>query len=102
MHLDEEKKQKVAAWIEQGLKLSDIQSKLASELDVHLTYMEVRLLVNDLKLIPKDQPPPQARAQISGKPTAPAGALPPGPGASDPFPEEFPAPGEPPPAGPSQ
>src|SRR5436309_2110582 len=102
MHLDEEKKKKVAAWIEQGLKLSDIQSKLGSELDLHMTYMEVRLLVNDLKLIPKDQPPPQARAQISGKAATPAGPLPPGPGAAEPFPEEFPAREEPAPAGPGQ
>jgi hypothetical protein len=100
MHLDEEKKQKVAAWIEQGLKLSDIQSKLSSELGLPMTYMEVRLLVNDLKLIPKDQPPPQARAQISGKATAPAaGPLPPGPGAAEPFPEEFPTAQEPAPGG---
>src|ERR1043165_3164833 len=102
MTLDEEKKQKVASWIEQGLKLSDIQSKLASELGLHMTYMEVRLLVNDLKLIPKDQPPPQARAQISGKATPPAAALSPGPGAAEPFPEEFPAAQEPAPGGAGQ
>ena len=57
MHLDEEKKKKVAAWIEQGLKLSDIQSKLGSELDLHMTYMEVRFLIDDLKLRPKDPAP---------------------------------------------
>jgi len=67
MHLDEEKKKTVAAWIEEGLKLSEIQSKLASDLDVHLTYMEVRLLVNDLKLMPKDQPTRQSPSQISPK-----------------------------------
>ena len=68
MNLDDVKRQKVTAWIEQGLKLSEIQSKLASELDVHLTYMEVRLLVDDLKLLPKDQPTPQPVRQISAQP----------------------------------
>ncbi len=62
MNIDEVKKQRVAAWIEEGLKLSEIQSKLASELSVTLTYMEVRLLVNELKLMPKDPPPPPAAA----------------------------------------
>ena len=65
MNLDEAKKAKVAAWIAEGLKLSDIQSRLASELGVTLTYMEVRFLVDDLKLTPKDQPvapPPQIPA----------------------------------------
>lgn len=52
--LNEEQKQKVSAWIADGVKLSDIQSRLGSECDVRLTYMEVRLLVDDLKLTPKD------------------------------------------------
>ena len=60
MNLDEVKKQRVAGWIEEGLKLSEIQSKLGSEFGLNLTYMEVRLLVNDLKLMPKDQPERQA------------------------------------------
>lgn len=65
MNLDEAKKQKVTAWIEEGLKLSEIQSKLASELGLQLTYMETRFLVDDLKLTPKDHAPPQSAAQIS-------------------------------------
>jgi len=54
MNLDESQRNKVAEWIAQGLKLSEIQSRLDSELGVRLTYMEVRLLVDDLKLTPKD------------------------------------------------
>src|SRR5437588_4765701 len=65
MNLDEAQKQRVAGWIEGGLKLSDIQSKLASELGLTLTYMEVRLLVNDLKLMPKDQPDRTPTAAIA-------------------------------------
>jgi hypothetical protein len=55
MNLDEAHKQKVAGWIKEGLKLSEIQNKLASEFGIQLTYMEVRFLVDDLKLTPKDQ-----------------------------------------------
>ena len=57
MNLDEAQKSKIAAWIKEGLKLSDIQKRLADELQIHLTYMEVRLLVDDLKLVPKDTEP---------------------------------------------
>ena len=74
MTLDEAKKKTVGAWIEQGLKLSDIQSKLASEMGVTLTYMEVRLLVDDLKLTPKDQPKPQPIGQFSTTASKTAGA----------------------------
>ena len=57
MNLDEAQRKAVADWIAQGLKLSDIQNRLASELGLRLTYIEVRLLVDDLKLTPKDPEP---------------------------------------------
>src|SRR5262249_3556195 len=52
--LDDAQRQKVAAWIGQGLSISDIQNRLASEVNLRLTYMQVRFLVDDLKLVPKD------------------------------------------------
>ena len=59
MNLDEAQRKKVAEWIAQGLKLAEIQNQLASELGLTMTYMDVRLLVDDLKLIPKDAEPPK-------------------------------------------
>ena len=59
MNLDESQRKKVAEWIGQGLKLSEIQSRIHSELGLRPTYMEVRLLVDDLKLVPKDIEPPK-------------------------------------------
>jgi hypothetical protein len=59
MNLNDEQREKVAEWIAQGLKLSDIQNRLASELGIVMTYMDVRLLVDDLKLTPKDVEPPR-------------------------------------------
>jgi hypothetical protein len=59
MNLDESQQQQVTAWINEGLKLSDIQGRLSSKLGITLTYMEVRMLVDDLKLIPKDPEPPK-------------------------------------------
>lgn len=59
MNLDDAQKKAVSAWIREGLKLSDIQTRLGKEFGLTLTYMEVRLLVDDLKLTPKDQEPPK-------------------------------------------
>jgi hypothetical protein len=74
MNLDESQRQKVAEWIAQGLKLSEIQNRLASELGAPMTYMEVRLLVDDLKLTPKDPEPSKAPASVLTAPAAVAAA----------------------------
>jgi len=85
MNLDEAQRKQVSAWIAEGLKLSDIQNRLATDLGVRLTYMEVRLLVDDLKLTPKDaerpKPPTSALAAPAAAPSAPvppAAPAPPG------------------------
>jgi hypothetical protein len=59
MTLDDTQRKKVAQWIADGMKLSEIQNRLASELGVRMTYMDVRFLVDDLKLTPKDTEPPK-------------------------------------------
>jgi len=76
MNLDEAQRKKVAEWIKQGLKLSEIQNRMASELGLGLTYMEVRLLVDDLKLVPKDveRPKPAAASPLSAPAAPPATA----------------------------
>jgi hypothetical protein len=72
MQLNDEQKQKVAAWIADGMKLSDIQTKLGDEFGLRLTYMDTRLLVDDLKLMPKDPPAPEPKAEAGPAPAAPA------------------------------
>ena len=72
--LNDEQKLKVSTWIADGVKLSDIQNRLGEECGVRLTYMEVRLLVDDLKLVPLDpvvSPPPAAPVEPAA-PTAPS------------------------------
>ena len=69
--MTDEQRQRVAAWIEQGAKLAEIQNRLASEFGITLTYMEARFLVDDLKLTPKDPEPPKSvvpEAKPAGKP----------------------------------
>jgi len=76
MNLDEAQRKKVAEWIAAGAKLSEIQTRLAAELNVKLTYMEVRMLVDDLKLTPKDPELPKVVAP-SPEATKPAAEKPP-------------------------
>jgi hypothetical protein len=86
MNLDEAQRKRVAEWIAEGLKLAEIQTRLGSELGLTMTYMDVRLLVDDLKLIPKDAEPP--KPVEPGVSALTAGAQPPGaqPGAAAPKP----------------
>jgi hypothetical protein len=79
MNLDEAQRQKVAAWIADGAKLAEIQTRLMSEFNLKLTYMEVRFLVDDLKLTPKDPEPPKvaAPAAEAPKPADPKSVPPP-------------------------
>jgi len=58
MQPTDEQKLKIAAWIADGMSLSDIQDRMRKEFEIHCTYMEARLLVDDLKLTPKDPEPP--------------------------------------------
>ena len=81
MNLDEAQRQRVTAWVLQGAKLSEIQSRLAEEFKIKLTYMEVRFLVDDLKLKLKDPEPPKvvappAAAKPEGDAAVPAAKLP--------------------------
>ncbi len=86
MKLSEEQRQQVAGWIAQGAKLAEIQSRLAAEFSLKLTYMEARFLVDDLKLVPKDPEPPK----VVAPPAAPKTPEP----AAAPAPEEIAAAGD--------
>jgi hypothetical protein len=85
MTLTDAQKQQVARWIQEGIKLSELQNRLAAEFGLKLTYMEVRFLMDDLKLVPKDpvstKPPEPAPA-----PALPAAGMP--PSAAIPAPEK--------------
>ena len=75
MQLDDTQKQTVTQWIRDGLKLSEIQSRLADQLGLTMTYMEARMLVDDLKLIPKDVEPPKPPQPPVPPPSAAAAPL---------------------------
>ncbi|HTY88575.1 MAG TPA: hypothetical protein VMB80_14000 [Candidatus Acidoferrum sp.] len=89
MQLDEAQRQRVTAWVLQGAKLSEIQNRLAEEFGLKMTYMEVRFLVDDLKLTLKDPEPPKRAEAATPPPADPkakpeAAAKPAGAGATPP------------------
>lgn len=71
MQLNEEQKNKVAEWIAEGLSLSDIQDRMGTQWSIRMTYMEARMLVDDLKLLPKD--PIVPASEKPAEETAPEG-----------------------------
>lgn len=89
MNLDETQRKKVAGWIDEGMKLSDIQKRIGTEFGLTLTYMEVRFLVDDLKLTLKDTSPAPVKADIllPSPPAGPRGAPKPGGPGAAPMPE---------------
>jgi hypothetical protein len=54
MSLTEDQRAAISKWIEEGASLSDIQKRLKEEFQISLTYLETRLLADDLKLALKE------------------------------------------------
>jgi hypothetical protein len=77
MILDETQRQQVAAWIEEGLKIADIQKRMQAQWGLRQTYLDVRLMVDDLKLTPKDPAPPPPPPQAAAPATKAGDDLPP-------------------------
>ncbi len=72
MQLTDEQKQAVTAWIAEGLKLSDVQQRLADKFDIRVTYMEARMLVDDLRVTPQDPAPAVVQQPLGDAAVAPA------------------------------
>ncbi len=74
MQLTEAQATQARQWILDGLKLSEFQRKLETEFGLRLTYMEARMLVDDLKVVPKDPEPPAVVAPTAATTLLPADA----------------------------
>ena len=79
VNLDESQKAQVRAWLEQGLQLSEIQKRLETDFGLRTTYLDVKLLVSDLQVLPRDpeprnQLPAQDKASRPGEPNRGKGA----------------------------
>jgi len=67
---------KVSAWVAEGATLSQIQERLSTQLEVPMTYMDVRFLVDDLNLalIEKEEPKQLEAAAADAADAPPAAA----------------------------
>jgi len=80
MTLTDEQRKSISEWIEQDASLSEIQQRLKDEFQISLTYLEARLLADDLKLRLKDherEPEPVAAPADAenSTPAAPPGTV---------------------------
>lgn len=58
MTLTDDQRAAISRWIEEGAKLPEIQKRLKEEFQISLTYLETRMLADDLKLAVKEPEPP--------------------------------------------
>jgi hypothetical protein len=94
MNLTDTQQAEVRAWLERGLKLNEVQKRLETEFGLRLTYLELKLLVSELAVLPKDpEPAPKAapsplaakpQGDARGQPGARGGAAPRKPEAAPP------------------
>ena len=75
MELSDEQKQTIRQWVGEGCGLSELQRKIADELGVSMTYMDVRFLVMDLGVSVKDKPAPVAPSPAAAPAAAAGGGL---------------------------
>lgn len=69
MNLTEEQKAVVKQWIEEGLGAGEIQKRLKTEMGISCTYLELRFLLDDLKVVPKEKEEPIAVEQSDSPPS---------------------------------
>ncbi len=60
MNLTDDQKSAVKGWLEAGAGLSEVQKRVREEFQISLTYLDTRLLVDDLKVQLKDPDPDPA------------------------------------------
>lgn len=84
MPLTEEQKLEVARWFAAGASLDEIQKRMKAEFGVHMTYLDVRLMVAELPQPVEDEIPAKEPDSSEGRgdvppPTAAAPVQPNGP-----------------------
>ena len=69
--LSEEQVARIQSWVDEGADLSEVQDRLRSEMDVHVTYMEMRFLMDDLGIQQKSDPEPEKEEPQKEEPEEP-------------------------------
>lgn len=65
--LSEEQIATVRSWAEDGADLSEIQQRLDKDLEIRITYLETRFLLEDLaiELLPEPEPEPEVEETVN-------------------------------------
>ncbi|MGN0847617.1 MAG: hypothetical protein ACI4RA_09570 [Kiritimatiellia bacterium] len=74
--LTEEQKAEVAAWFAAGASLDEIQKRMKHEFNVHMTYLDLRLMVAEFPQPAEVEPEPQRQDTPAEKQTPQDGPLP--------------------------
>lgn len=69
---NDDQKRAIGKWLEEGAKLSEVQKRIEKEYGAVMTYMEVKLLVSEINVLPKDAPEPVASKLTAAGAPAPA------------------------------
>ena len=75
MSLTDDQKAAISRWLEAGETLSQVQSRLKSEFEISMTFMEVRFLIDDLNLELKKETPAPAPEADADEESSPVDAL---------------------------
>lgn len=94
MEFDDAQRHRIAGWLAEGCKLAEIQTRIHQEFGQSLTYMEVKMLVSELDLLPRDPEPPAPADNPGSGNATPSGAGLPGPEPSPASPAHAMMPGE--------
>lgn len=65
MELTEDQQQIVAGWIDEGMSMAEIQSSIAEQFGLSITYQDVHFLLDDLNLSPHNEPENPAEDLLS-------------------------------------
>ena len=74
--LSDEQKRRVAQWIGEGASLAEVQRRLADELGISLTYMDVKFLIGDLELTPENPPEEESASETNPRDSQDPGSHP--------------------------
>ncbi len=58
MTITDEQKQAIKSWIDEGKKISEVQTLLSEKFGINITYMDLRFLIDDLNIELKKEPDP--------------------------------------------
>ena len=72
MKLEPQQEEKVRAWAAEGASLSDIQTRLADEFGIRISYLDTRFLLIDLKVDLAEKPEKKPAAAAAADPLAAA------------------------------